>query len=392
MWNYRRYGTPPDPVHKSHLNEFTGEYGCPKRFRYAMDEAATNAQQDQTTLRSGAAIARTIGGTAVHETITRALNNQTVCAQLLAGARVREERVRNTFEQELHAAAEGRDIEWGKDDPQELIDDYVTMSCAVLESLHTYIAEVLMVEPGFTAELEGVHYAGHIDLIFRPKQAPHSIALADWKTGKTKPDVIELNHGWEAGIYSAALRHGTFLPREKVLIEPLDNGGWVGRCAGLEVKRATRWQTERDTLEEALKLIAAGGYIEGTRRFDEFPSHVYHVHLRDYLPYQKAGKKQVSRPEDLAFYRRTQPGEQKYVAGELRGPAWCPVPLAEHDLRRLAHRQRTVIGTVRMGRFLDLVREHCRRCAYAKPCLTEGYSPRGEELDELQGYLKAAGL
>lgn len=416
-WPNKSYGDVPDPVHKSHLNELTGEYGCPRRFKYQRDaEHAGDATEPRATVN-----AHLVCGTAAHETIARALNAPRSRDHLLRvpGAHMPEldsagklaARVRKTFEHELGVAADGRAIDWpGDEKADDMVTDRVAMCTGVLDSLHRYARRVVAVEPGFIVELEGVWYSGHVDLIFEPADVPPdpatgvtAVGICDWKSGKAKPDPLELAHGWEAGIYALACERGVFLPREVVQCERDADGAWRGwvafPCAGaadvvVEVTRPTRWQAERDALERALQSIASGAVAWHPLAFTlgAYPSRVYHVHMRDYVPYEKSGHKAAKRPEDVAFYGLASEGRVKYAAGDLRGPAWIPVDLQPTAVSRLAYRARTVIGTVRMGRFFDLVGEKCRRCPYAKDCLTTGYAPRGDELATLKATLKEAGL
>lgn len=393
FWNPRKFGAVEFPIHKSHLNTITGEYGCPKRFDYEM-RAQYGTEPRVDTKDRGIINASLACGSAVHETLARALTNPQVRDAVLAGPNaVSRDRVRLTFWEELDKEVGTRQLEWGDADDNEYID----MVYGALNELHVYASEIVLVEAGFALELDGMHFAGHTDLIYRPRakwgSANHNtLALADWKTGKTKPDPIELNHGWESGIYSAAMRHGTFLGREHVRFEAAPDGGWIGTCLGVSVTRSTHWQAERDALEAGLDQLARGAVHLGTVRFEEFPSAIHHVHLRDYIPYQKAGKKQVKRAEDLQHYGRTEPGTVTYMAGQLRGPAWLPVHRHEREVTRLKHRLRTVVGTVRMNRFLDLVGEKCNRCPFKTQCLNDGYAPRGDELQQLTQAFAEAGL
>lgn len=387
MWNYKRFGTVDFPIHKSHLNTLTGNYGCPKRFQYEMD-AAVGALEKPAPARN--IIAASLAcGSAVHETIARALTNPEVRAAVLAGpGAVSRSRVKATFWEELETEIGQRQLEWGKASD----DEYIDMVHGLLDQLHVYAADIVQLEAGFTMLVDGVHFAGHVDVIYRPQSAPHTLALADWKTGQTKPHQIELDHGWESGLYSAAIRHGTFLGREHVAFEQAADGQWVGTCHGQSVTRATHWQAERDALEAGLDQIARGVPHDGQVSYGEFPSEIHHVHLRDYIPYKKAGSKAAKRPEDLAYYGLTTPATVAYKSGEHRGPAWLPVRRDESEVPRLKHRLRTVVGTVRMGRFLDLVGERCSRCPFAQQCLNNGYAPRGEELAELTRAFQEAGL
>lgn len=393
-WDFKRYGSTFDPVHKSHLNELTGEYGCPRRFRYQRDaeQLDDTAQADASDAQPKPLKAALACGTAVHETIARALNNLVVRDGLLRGQMPTDKRVRDTLVDELAAAADGRELDWGKDKRDEEIADCVAMVQGLFESLPKYVEGVVAVEPGFVCEVEGVYYCGHVDMVFVPRGEPAALGIADWKTGASKPDPLELQHGWEAGIYSAALLRGQFLARERVVLTPRDGGGWVGQCGAARVEATSRWVAERRALEGALQGIAQGADLDAQFAFEQYPARIYHVHLRDFVPYQKSGAKEAKRPEDLDWYGLQSPARVKYEAGQRRGPAWLPVALHENDLPRLAYRSRTVVGTVRMGRFFDLVREHCRRCPFARDCLTGGYSARGDELTELQANLRKAGL
>lgn len=391
-WDFKRYGTIPDPVHKSHLNELTGEYGCPRRFRYQrdaeLDPSATAEREAEATKPVNYHLAC---GTAVHETVARALNNVDARKRILAGQSIRPERIRDTFEHELRAAADGRDIDWRDEDPATVVGERIAMIEGLFLTLPKYVQDVVAVEPGFIVSLEGVWYSGHIDLVFVPRGMPDALGICDWKTGATKPDPIELAHGWEAGIYSAALRHGVFLNRERVALTSVRDG-WRAQCGAVDLTRRTRWQAERDGLEEALKLIAAGNALSSQFSFEQYPSRVYHVHLQDFVPYVKKGYRTAKRPEDLEWLGLERETKITYQKGDWRGPGWLPVALHENDIARLAYRSRAVIGTVRMGRFVDYVREHCRRCPFARECLTGGYSARGDELAALESNLKKAGL
>ncbi len=386
-WNYKRFGTVDFPIHKSHLNTLTGDYGCPKRFQYEMD-AMVGAVERPVPARN--IIAASLAcGSAAHETIARALTNPEVRAAVLAGpGAVSRARVRATFWEELETEIGQREIEWGK----ATDDEYIDMVHGLLNSLHLYAADIVQLEAGFTMELEGVHSAGHVDVIYRPRWAPHTLALADWKTGQTKPHQISLDHGWESGLYSAAVRFGTFLGREHVTFEQAADGQWIGTCHGQSVTRSTHWQAERDALEAGLDQIARGNTHPGAVSYGEFPSEIHHVHLRDYIPYRKAGTKVAKRPEDLRYYRLNESATVAYKSGEHRGPAWIPIDREELHVPRLKHRLRTVVGTVRMGRFLDLVGERCSRCPFSQQCLNNGYAPRGEELVELTRAFQEAGL
>lgn len=401
-WNYRRYGSAADPIHKSHLNAITGDYGCPTQFRFRMDERAAGRHDRDDEARSVSGKAAC--GTAAHETIARALVHPVLGKRILAGAgMVTTSDVAKVFAIELEREVSGRAIEWYDDNADTITADRHAMIAGLLDDLHQHVANVELIEPGFIVKRGAYWLCGHIDLVYRPRVNPRELGLADWKTGATKPDAIELDHGWEAGVYSAALHSGWFLPREAITCELGADGLWHARCGALdsnfERAHASRYLAEREVLEAALIDIAQLVEVNGddwdvraaypdARRFEQFPQQIHHVHLADYVPYKKAGKREVKRPEDLRFYGYDSPTSHKFVAGERRGPAWLPVRRTEQDLPRLDHRLRNIVGMIRMGRFIDQVGERCKRCAYANDCLNAGYAPTGDERTGLERNLR----
>lgn len=401
-WDFKRYGSPADPVHKSHLNAITGDYGCPRKFKYEMDARADAAPgiDERQTISGKAAI-----GTAAHETITRALSNEEVRAALWNGSTISVERVERVLEEEYKRELGGRTPQWYADDAEdggtETIDNVAIMVRGILNSLPRYVHEIVAMEAGFIAPVGDYWISGHVDLIYRPRANPTTLALADWKTGKVKPLEIELDHGWEAGVYACALRHGYWLRREHLQSAPTNDGRtWV--CFnGFECTHPSRYIAERTVMEQALSAEACAwaGQREVMGRmaapwqptFNLFPSEIHTVQASDFVPYKKAGSKMVKRPEDLRFYHYDSPRKHKYEAGQPKGPAWLPVKLSEYDLPRLDARLRNVVGMIRMGRFIDQVGSRCLHCSYARDCLTHGYAPRGDERDQLERALRALG-
>jgi hypothetical protein len=396
-WNNRAFGSLAQPVHKSHLNQLTGPYGCPKRFWYEQT-ALWNATIEEAAERVVYASAAT--GTAVHEAIYRALKSEPSRKFILGGGRVSREQVARVYMEELQRELGGRTVDWRGEDPDEVNEDRIAMIVGLLAALPNYVAAVEMVEGAFISQIDGYWIAGHCDLVYRPRANPEALAFADWKTGGQKPDQITLDHGWEAGFYAAALHSGLFIEREECVMTKCD-AGWRAQCFGYEVIHASHFRAERDCLELALCSIAKDG-VNGlgprVQRFDQFPTEIYTVQLADYVPYAKAGTKKLTRPEDIAYYattpdtperpRYTNGGSVKYYADEQRGPAWLPVRVAAHDLPRLASRLRKVLGMVRMGQFVDLVSERCKRCPFSQPCLNSGYEPRGAEQLRLREVLR----
>lgn len=408
-WHYKAFGSATDPIHKSQLNAIAGDYGCPTRFRFERDELAERAAAAATDLDlerpvSGYAAA----GTAAHETIARALNNPSSRARLLAGGAWSQADVRKVFDLEYEREVGGRAVTWRHDEqPLDLLTERVIMVTTLLTELHKYVADdgVILVEPAFIVRRGSYWLSGHIDLVYRPRADPSAIAIADWKTGATRPDEIELAHGWEAGIYSAAVHDGYFLSRSALDVTVAD-GIWTAHAVGAPAHctgvHASRYIAERIALESALVEVARAidakaidgldprlaGAIES---FGLFPWEVYHVQLHDYVPYERAGKKRVSRPDDLRFYKCGKDATVRFQRGDRRGPAWLRVQLAAYDLPRLDHRLRQIVGTIRMGRFADRVCEQCKRCPFADQCLTTGYAETGDERRELESTLRALG-
>jgi len=390
----RKFGSAVSLFHKSDGKQLSGEYSCPKRFWYERTAAT---------------------GTAAHETIARALSNPEFRERLLRyGDRVNEPAlprsvVKAVFLEEYDREVGRRRVEWYKDADADgdVLDERIDMVHALLTQLHKHVAEVVLVEPAFVAPLGGYWLGGHIDLLYRPRSAPRRLAITDWKTGAAKPHEIELDHSWEAGVYSAAVAQGWFLPRDMVTIgTEAATGHAVASIGEHTVVNASRMLAEREALELACMDIAqdveaAGVHDAGDapwRRYGErvyapgeFPTAIHYVHLADYVPYRKAGTKAVKRREDLDYYGYAQPvAKHKYTAGQQRGPAWLPVAMTEHDLPRLTSRLRAIIGMVRMGRFIEQIGEQCSRCAFRTVCLTSGYvATSGAEHDALERTLRA---
>jgi hypothetical protein len=399
-WNYKKYGSAEDPVHKSHLSDIVGDYGCPQQFRYKMDERSglSIVERDEIARVSGKAAC----GTAVHETLARALSSADVVKKILAGQGVFEPSgVMNVFKSEFEREVGGREVWWAdKDDEDKLMNERVEMVCGLLQNLHHHVSEILLVEAGFVAKLGPYWFCGHTDLVYRPKSRPDQIALADWKTGAQKPATVELDHSWESGVYSHAVHSGYFIHRaESEASFDTDTQQWHAECRGHHASHGSRYIAEREATEAALieiaKNVDANPPEDHVRRahelglvaFDQFPSEIYHVHLQDYVRYQKSGAKLAKRPEDLRFYGLRMPEQVKYIKGDMRGPSWLPCKRTEYDVPRLEARLKKVITMLRMGIFIDNIGEKCERCPYAQDCLNTGYAPVGDERSKLEHAL-----
>lgn len=394
-WNHQKWGTLEDPIHKSHLTSITGQFGCPKAFQYQMTAGGIGTRVRDTTGGKSAV------GNAAHETIARALSKPELVEPLLRGAvQPSEESVRKVFDEELARAADGRELRWAKSDrPDTVTGNAVTMVTTLLADVHQHVAEVVQVEAGFIAPLGKFWTAGHMDLIYRTHEG--GLAFCDWKTGETRAHPIELEHSFEGGLYANALHSGHLIPRDRLQVERWDfdpETGEDGSCwratserYGVSITRPTRFAAERAGMEECLRVVAGrveAGEPTDALHFGQFPEALYHVHLKDYVPYQKKGSKAVDRAEDLAFYGLSEPGRVTYVAGDRRGPAWYPMTRTEHDVPRLEHQVQQVAGVVRMGRFYASIDGNkCSRCAFKGDCLTSGYELRGDDADQAKRIL-----
>lgn len=385
-WDYRAYGSPTDPIHKSHLNTITGDYGCLRKFRYQQDERWAAADDERGSVSAKAAL-----GTAAHETLARALTNARALPAILAGQPPTPEQVATVLGEELEREAGQRTIDWGDESPVSLLADRVAMVHGTLANLHRHVAQVLAVEAGFIVQLDGHWLSGHVDLIYRPRDNPDGLGLADWKTGSQRPDPIELNHSWECGVYAAAMHSGTFVRREVLQLSQTP-GGWTARAGEITATHPSRYIAERNALESLLIAMATGATWGPREAFGRYPTEIHYVHMGDYVPYRKRGKKRVERPEDLRHWGLDTPGDVTFSPGQSRGPAWLPVRQTEDDIPRLKYRLRNIVGTIRMGRFIDMVSERCKRCPYARPCLNSGYGVVGDERKQVVDLVKQLDL
>jgi hypothetical protein len=391
----RQWASVIAPAHKSDLNALSSQHACPRKWLYEQRELERGRGQDDD---DAVVWGRAALGSATHETLAWFLAASVWRKRILTGpGAVTLAQVKRVYFEMFDRAVGERRLEWShRDRAETLHEERLHMVHGALEHLHERVHSIELIEAAFIVELGEYWLSGHVDLVYRPRDAPDTIGLADWKTGTNKPDQIELDHGWEAGVYSAALHHGRFIRRESVQLTAADPI-WVAECCGVEVQHGSKYRAERTALENALMLVAQGAVAPELLdahvvRYDQFPSAIHHVHLGDYVPYKRSGKKAVRRPEDLRHYGIDTAGASvEYVAGDLKGPAWIPVARTEHDIPRLLHRTRTVVAMVRLNVFPDNVGERCRRCAYARHCLTTGYAPSGAEGALLDEVLRGAG-
>lgn len=374
-WNFREFGTLADPIHKSDLGALAGDWGCLKRFRFDKDAIAEGKPRESETECNG----KMVAGTATHEAIARAADNDKVRKLLLAGAhKVTPERCKLVYAEEFDRVVGGRLVRWYDDEADDIAEKRALMIAGVLNDLQAHVHSIRFLEAGFIVRIGPYYCSGHVDLIYEPVRLPGTLALGDWKTGVQRPSQLELDHSWESGVYSAAMKSGLWIAREHVEL-PLD--------------APNKYMTERKLLEDALIEAARAYETDGVvlphvQILGEFPSDIRYVHLPDYPPYQKAGKKAIKRPEELEYFGVSEPCDIKFKAGERRGPAWYEVRRTEQDIPRLETLLRNLVGTVRMGRFFESVGEKCERCPHKNPCLNSGYGIRGNEKLDLDEALK----
>lgn len=386
-WNPRTWGSLEDPVHKSHISSLIGEFACSAQFR--RDREREVRGEERETLGG-----KTAMGTAGHETIARALRKPEMRARILGGEAPAEATIRAVVESEFRAATNGLEVVWyGKSSYEDNLEEIVAMVRGLFATFSKHVASVELVEAGFIAPLGKWWTEGHVDMIYRSTAAGEALAQTDWKTGATKPHPIALDHGFEAGFYSAAMRHGAFLPTDVLATWraaaqrgetriPFESTNTFDEP---ELRALAQASSDRAAMHIALRAIGRRNgptsmwTPPGVVYFGEFPQVIRLTHLADFVPYEKKGKKKVTRPEEVAHWGLLEPGDVQYEKGQARGPGWYHVRTGEGDLPRLEARLRTIVGLVRMGMFVDSVGEKCTRCSYREPCLNGGYELRGDD-------------
>ena len=382
-WDHTKWGEFNDPIHKSDLNGIVGKFGCTEQFRRKKDERASG---QRTYEKAGGKLC---AGNAVHAVIARVLRSpEARKAALHPRYSFPVNTVAAAFFEEFEKERAGRQVDWYKQNADKWMQEQVQLTCGVLNDMHNHVGEVVLVEAGFIYQIDGVWLTGMTDLVYR---APGSerLSFADWKTGAQRPNQIDLDHGWESGIYAGALRDAWFIPGENIEArEGEQHRDAVERAC---IRLAEAWQRTGETMQGTLPEIpSAQDELDaivldyGAQFFGEFPDRIRHVHLRHYIPYAKGGKKTPTAPEDLAWHGLMRPEKVSYSKGDLRGPAWLHVNRSESDIPRLQHLLHAVVRWVRHGLFVAAPGEMCGRCKFKQPCLNDGYAPIGEELIKLQ--------
>lgn len=403
-WNHRGWGKLEDPCHKSQISTLIGEYSCTKQFQYDRQRECDGESRETCS-------GKTEMGTASHDVIRRALLNEQVRRGLLEGTTFpSRESIAKVLDVEFANATQGREVVWyGKAEYDDTREDVLSMIDGLFHDLHRHVAEVLACENGFIAKLGDVWTEGHIDLVYRPRSNPLALAYTDWKTGAQRPHQLDLDHGYESGLYAAALKNGIFLDPDVVEAWRIASFAYAQGETSIElppidkadVKALSEARDDRQAMHIALRGVAkrvdrGDPLPEGARVFGEFPEVARLTHLPDYKPYEKKQKKKVERPEEIEFWSRIAETKPEVFDGETvnaekgmwRGPAWYRVRRSEMDVRRTEALLKKLVGWVRMGMFVESVGEKCSRCSYRGPCLTSGYEARGDEAKELAGALR----
>lgn len=384
-WDCTTYGELLRPVHKSDNPELVGPFACPARFQFKCDAEVRG--EHRPWMDAKAAL-----GTAAHEVLARVLRHRPIFNALGSGpVQWTPGSLEKVLRQEWMRATQDREVRWYHHKPAAEFKRIATMLAGVLADVRNYVLELVLAEAGFIFCLNGIWYAGGIDLVARPTDAPDSLIVVDWKTGAKRAHPLELQHGAEGAIYSAALLHGTFLPEETV--KAWRRGKRCPELSWRQMQAVRRAPDQRKAMHAALRaigeLLESGAPLpEDAVQFGQFPSAIYQVHLADYVPYTKSGRKTVSRSEEVRFYGLTDPGKVSYQAGEQRGPAWYRTRRKESDVPRMEHVTGRLVSMVRAGYLVEAPGEQCSRCPFASECLNEGYHLRGSEAEAVEALLR----
>lgn len=388
-WDHTQWGSVRDPIHKSDLNGIVGKFGCTEQFARKKAERASGKRTYEK------ANGKLCTGNAVHEVIARILRSEPARAGALHPTYTfPESTIATAFKEEFERQRAGRIVDWYKQNAEKWMAEQVQLLCGLLNDLHNHVGEVVLVEAGFIYQLDGIWLTGATDLVYRPPGSSE-LAFCDWKTGAQRPHQIDLDHGWEGGIYAGALRDAWFIPGQNVHAPEGVEHRDALEAACIELAEAWQRAGLVSPRQESLPGVEADERALDSvvlnydaRYFGEFPDRIRHVHLRHYIPYSRGGSKTPTAAEDLAWHRLKRPEKIKYVKGDLRGPAWLHVQRSESDVPRLRHLLHAVVSWIRHGKFAAAPGEMCMRCKFREPCLNSGYQPIGEELVQLERATK----
>jgi len=318
--------------------------------------------------------------------------------EVLAGREIPSaESVRRALRQEYdREASQYAEVRWyGNHTEAGVLAEREAMVLGLLADLGNRIAEPVLSEAGFIAPI-GKHWVeGHVDLIYRPAGDPTGLGLTDWKTGKQLPHQNQLDHGYESGIYSAAVRHGAFVS-EAIIRDLRNEDGAVFPGLPADVAQAAREaRSARSAMHTVLRWVGARmdageDLPPWVHRFDRFPTEIHLTYLADYVPYSRKSSKTVNRPDHCRFFG-VEPGTKiTRDKGQQKGPAWYQVNRSESDIPRLEHLLRRVVSWIRFGHFVESVGEKRERCQFRNVGLTEGYDASVDESREITSALRGA--
>src|SRR5262245_1398436 len=148
-WDYRKYGTLTDPVHKSHMSYWTGQFACAQQFRRMREDP-------ESPLREAGMSASL--GTAGHALIALILDSQW-------GLGTDHGTLTRWIARAVPAAA-----------PEDHAET-AAMVLGLLADLPQWVKNVIAVESGFIARFGEYWLAGHLDLIYEPVAAPGTVAI-----------------------------------------------------------------------------------------------------------------------------------------------------------------------------------------------------------------------
>lgn len=333
-WDWGQFAASPnDALHKSDLLTFAR---CPRKLFYSRMEKATGT-------KSGRIFANMIMGTAVHATLERAL--PWVIAK---GKPADQAHIRMVYWSELEAAlkregADQKDMVWAKSagSPDAEHKRKVEELYYFLMHADKRIKAVLGVEHEFVSVFRSrnfeIYAAGTLDIIFRSVEG--NLSLADFKSGKLRPDQLSLDRGYELGFYAAALQYGEVGPEHV--------------------------------------------------RYGEYPKEIYILATADFLPAAKDSARVVWQ-SDEAKYFDVKPGtEVKVAKGQQRGVGWYRANRDGSEMPSIMYGIEQMVLNVRSGKFFPVFDgKMCASCRFKEPCLNEGFLDLDKtQVDELEQML-----
>lgn len=330
-WDHRRYGSEEDPTHKSDLLEYSR---CPRRFRFRKEDQYGAGRETRI-------FARQIAGTAVHGSLERALP-----WAIDQGKAPELHHLRQAYFESWYAALKKDgiseiELHWSKKDrPEPFHRRKIAELYHFLEAAPEHIAKVIAVEAQVVTMIGDFCMAGTIDIIFRTEEG--QLAIADYKSGNRRPSRFRLNHGFEMGLYSHALRWGEVT---------LDNGE--------------------------------------TTKFGEYPKRIFLILTGDFLPQTRDSKRQIWMREECRHFRAAPGTTVQIRKGQRRGPGWYEAERSEVETAALARSVQQIIGSIRLGRFPPVLDDDCNHCMYRNACIAENYGPSAAERRQLDRALQA---